>query len=126
MEDEVWGIATKTWGEVAYFFSIVARRKKHQIKLAARRLQNGPETRLADNMKEIERKAYDRIRGQPNEILVFGHTHHPFINAEENVANSGSWVTEAAVHNTYLELSKGKPRLFVFGGNEITERADLG
>jgi UDP-2,3-diacylglucosamine pyrophosphatase LpxH len=125
LEDEVWGISTKTWSEVAYFFSMITRRKKYRIKMATRRLQNAPETRLADNMREIEKKAYDRLMGRPDEILVFGHTHHPFINEEENVVNVGSWVTDAAVHDTYVELSGGKPRLFVFGGNEITERARL-
>jgi hypothetical protein len=33
-----------------------------------------------------------------------------------------SWVTDAADYNTYVELSNGKPRLFVFGGQQITKR----
>ena len=32
-------------------------------------------------------------------------------------------VTDSTVHNTFVELSGGKPRLSVFEGNEITERA---
>ena len=42
----------------------------------------------------------------------------------ENVVNSGSWVKDAAITNTYVELSGGKPRLFVFGGNEVTDRKE--
>jgi len=124
IEEEVWGLTTKTWSEITYFFSMITRRKKHRIQDAARRLQSTPETRLKDNMKELNRRAFEKQGGKPNEILVYGHTHHPFINRKENVVNTGSWVTDATVHNTYVELSGGKPRLFVFGGAEITERMD--
>ena len=55
-------------------------------------------------------------------MLIFGHTHQPFINDEENVVNAGCWVNDETPSNTYVELSGGKPRLFVFGGEEIKER----
>ncbi|MGQ9639775.1 MAG: metallophosphoesterase [Candidatus Bathyarchaeia archaeon] len=44
--------------------------------------------------------------------LIFGHTHRPFI--EENVANTGSWVSDASVHNTYLTIDNGKMELKVY------------
>jgi hypothetical protein len=52
--------------------------------------------------------------------IYFGHTHKPFVNTTENAANTVSWVTDATdAHNTYVELSGGKLRLFVFGGREM-------
>ena len=54
---------------------------------------------------------------------MFGHTHRPLVNKAENVANTGSWITTAPIHNTYARLEGGKPKLFVFEGEEITERA---
>jgi hypothetical protein len=33
-------------------------------------------------------------------------------------------VTTAPIHNTYVRLEGGKPRLLVFEGQEITERTD--
>jgi UDP-2,3-diacylglucosamine pyrophosphatase LpxH len=82
-----------------------------------------PEKRLSDILKDVEHIASSKIK--KDEILVFGHTHHPFINDAENVVNTGCWVTDSTVHNTMVELSGGKPRLSVFEGSEITERTKI-
>ena len=82
-----------------------------------------PEKRLSQILKDVEHIAYSKIK--TGEILVFGHTHHPFINEAETVVNTGSWVTDSTVHNTFVELSGGKPKLSVFEGREITERAKI-
>jgi UDP-2,3-diacylglucosamine pyrophosphatase LpxH len=84
------------------------------------RLHQRPEDRLKDSLNKINLTACNEVR--PGEVLIFGHTHAPFLNKAENVVNSGSWVKDAAIHNTYVELSGGKPKLFVFEGQEITER----
>jgi predicted phosphodiesterase len=82
-----------------------------------------PEKRLSDILKDVEHIASSKIK--KDEILVFGHTHHPFINDAENVVNTGCWVTDSTVHNTMVEISGGKPRLSIFEGREITERAKI-
>jgi len=82
-----------------------------------------PETRLSKILGDVEKRA--SLAAKKGEILVFGHTHHPFINKTENIVNTGSWVTDSLIHNTVVELSDGKPRLSVFEGDEITERANL-
>jgi UDP-2,3-diacylglucosamine pyrophosphatase LpxH len=81
-----------------------------------------PETRLSQILGDVEKRACLSVK--KGEILVFGHTHHPFINEAENVVNTGSWVTDSPVHNTIVELSAGRPKLSVFEGNEIKERAN--
>lgn len=96
---------------------------RERLKQQIHNLQRGPEERLKDSLAPIEQNACKDVK--TNQVLVFGHTHRPFVNKKENVANSGSWVKDAAIYNTYVELSKGKPRLFVFGGQEITDRKDL-
>ncbi|MGA2523825.1 MAG: hypothetical protein ABSF65_06690, partial [Candidatus Bathyarchaeia archaeon] len=73
--------------------------------------------------KGVEKKACSTV--QANEVLVFGHTHRPFVNKDENLANTGSWVTTVPIHNTFVRIEGGKPKLFVFEGAEITERADI-
>jgi UDP-2,3-diacylglucosamine pyrophosphatase LpxH len=96
---------------------------KQDIAALAKRLQRRPEDRLnEDTLNKISLKACNEVK--PGEILIFGHTHVPFINKTENIVNSGSWVKDAAIHNTYVELSNGKPRLLVFGEEEITERVE--
>jgi UDP-2,3-diacylglucosamine pyrophosphatase LpxH len=82
-----------------------------------------PEKRLSDILKDVEHIASSKIK--KDEILVFGHTHHPFINDAENVVNTGCWVTDSTVHNTMVEIRGGKPRLSIFEGREITERTKI-
>jgi predicted phosphodiesterase len=82
-----------------------------------------PEKRLAKILGDVEHVACSTVK--KGEILVFGHTHHPFINETENVANTGCWVKDSTVHNTIIELSGGKPKLSIFEGREITERAQI-
>jgi UDP-2,3-diacylglucosamine pyrophosphatase LpxH len=44
------------------------------------------------------------IGGKPDETLIFGHTHSPFISEDKMIVNSGSWVTDNNSHNTYIEI----------------------
>ena len=82
-----------------------------------------PEKRLSQILGDIEHSACSTVK--KGEILVFGHTHHHFINEAENLVNAGSWVADSRVHNTFVELSGGKPKLSIFEGHEITERAQI-
>jgi UDP-2,3-diacylglucosamine pyrophosphatase LpxH len=97
---------------------------KADLAAIAGRLQRPPEDRLRGSVAQINSTACKQVR--PGEVLVFGHTHVPFVNKAENVANCGSWVKDSNPHNTYVELSGGKPRLFIFGAQkqEITERIE--
>jgi predicted phosphodiesterase len=79
-----------------------------------------PEKRLSQILGDVEHHACSTVK--KGEILVFGHTHHPFINEAENVVNTGCWVTDSPVYDTVVELSGGKPRLSIFEGREIIER----
>jgi UDP-2,3-diacylglucosamine pyrophosphatase LpxH len=98
---------------------------KADIAAICERLRRRPEDRLADgSLGRINATACKQAKA--GEILIFGHTHVPFVNKAENVVNSGSWVKDANPYNTYVELSNGKARLFVYGDErrEITERKD--
>ena len=90
----------------------------------AGRLQRRPEDRLQGSLEKINSTACKEVKS--GEVLIFGHTHVPFVNKAENVANTGSWVKDSNPYDTYVELADGKPRLFIFGPpkKEITERTD--
>ena len=120
-DTHVWAALNRDKGDLQYFFSMLVNRGR--IRRTTETLQLDPQERLKETLKGVEKKA--RAAVKPNEVLIFGHTHRPFVNKEENVANTGSWITTAPIHNTYVRLEGGKPRLFVFEGQEIKERADL-
>jgi UDP-2,3-diacylglucosamine pyrophosphatase LpxH len=83
-----------------------------------------PEQRLSSSFTNVENNAFNDLK--PGEILIFGHTHRPFISDNGNLANSGSWVRDALVTNTFLELDDmGQVRLFTFkDAKNITEIKD--
>ncbi|BDZ69285.1 metallophosphoesterase [Methanobacterium ferruginis] len=54
---------------------------------------------------------------RPDENLVFGHTHRPFIDKDRKVANTGSWIDELPEkdkQNSYIQIDKGKMELNFF------------
>jgi len=97
---------------------------KTDIAAIAEKLQRGPEVRLKDSLSKINAAAWKDVK--PGEVLIFGHTHIPFVNKTENVVNTGSWVKDSNPHDTYVELTNGKPHLYIFGPpkQEITERIE--
>ncbi len=125
-ESDVWGLFTKSWSDIDFILTTIFRRqrKRHVID-SAKKLRESPKTRLTNGVQDIDKRAMKEQERTPNEILIYGHTHRPFINKQENVVNSGSWVSDAIVHNTYVELKGGKPKLFAFGKGEITVREDI-
>jgi UDP-2,3-diacylglucosamine pyrophosphatase LpxH len=54
---------------------------------------------------------------EPNETLVYGHTHRPFITEDKTVANTGSWIDELEdknQQNSYVEIVDGDMELKFF------------
>jgi UDP-2,3-diacylglucosamine pyrophosphatase LpxH len=119
-ETNMWASLTRDESDLTRLFSYVEHARKRKT---AEMLQLDPQERLKETLKGVEKKARSTVK--PGEVLVFGHTHRPFVNKAENLANTGSWLTTAPIHNTFVRLEGGKLRLFVFEGAEITERADI-
>jgi UDP-2,3-diacylglucosamine pyrophosphatase LpxH len=123
-EDVFWSHLIRTLSDL-HFSALTKSLEGDNVKIKAKSLMNEPEIRLKDRLQEIEKKVQATHSGNEGEIIVFGHTHHPFINSKENVVNTGSWVKEATPHNTYVELVDGRPRLFVFRQGEILDRLEV-
>lgn len=54
---------------------------------------------------------------KPNETLVYGHTHRPFITEDKTVANTGSWINELEdkkQQNSYVQIAEGEMELKFF------------
>ena len=78
-----------------------------------------PDKRLSGSHKAhslIDKLAISKAREvylgmKTDEILVFGHTHDPFCEAEDevvNTVNTGSWKKRPNQNYTYLEISGGR------------------
>jgi len=120
-DTNIWAALNRDEGDLNRFFSAIIHGGR--LRQTAEMLQLDPQERLKETLKGVERKARSTV--QPGEVLIFGHTHRPFINKAENLVNTGSWIKTEPIHNTFVRLEGGKPRLFVFEGSEITERADF-
>ena len=118
-DSNIWAALGRFDSDLSRLFSAVDKARRRRM---AEMLQLPPEERLLESLKGVEKRASSTTK--PGEVLVFGHTHRPFVNKEQNLANTGSWITTSPIHNTYVRLENGKPRLFVYGGEEVTERID--
>lgn len=66
------------------------------------------------DLHKVDRLARSRVKDLflglgKTDRLVFGHTHRPFVDG--SVANTGSWVSNAQVRNTYLKIENGEMSL---------------
>ena len=68
---------------------------------------------------EVEKKAAQSV--QEGQLLVFGHTHRPFVSPTQNLVNTGSWVNDEETYNTYVELDGKNIRLMRYGQGDITK-----
>lgn len=74
-----------------------------------------------------ERRAHAHLESIPEEKLVFGHTHRPYVRADNAVANPGSWKTTHPVHATYLVVDDGEFSLYRYadsGADELLAPSD--
>jgi predicted phosphodiesterase len=124
-DTKIWAAINRDKDDLTRFFSVIIHGGR--LRRTTDMLQLYPQERLKKTLKKtltgLERKARSTV--QPVEVLIFGDTHRPFMNKAENLINTGSWITTDSIHNTFVRLESGKPRLFVFEGDEITERADI-
>jgi UDP-2,3-diacylglucosamine pyrophosphatase LpxH len=128
MSDQVGALEDHLWTDVDGLNKIFSRIEpsfvRADVGAISEKLRLRPEERLKGFLEHINYSACKQVK--PGEVLVFGHTHAPFVNKAESVVNCGSWVKDANPYNTYVELTGGKPHLFIFGNHkrEITERTN--
>jgi UDP-2,3-diacylglucosamine pyrophosphatase LpxH len=109
--DTLGGIASLVWDSLAIAASRLG---------SFRRIQQN-KTHTDDEYTLIYRIATSGMAhlfcgAQPGDLLVYGHTHWPYLLRDGTVANTGSWCTEAEipVHNTYVVIDDGRMELKTF------------
>ena len=120
IEGDSWDLAHKAKSEIEESINKV---KEVFVKMESfkNEMKADPRDRLdsLDETKKIYEFAtsmgkYFLLGMKPDERLVFGHTHGPFINEEKTVANTGSWIDELEekkYQNSYVEINNGEMQL---------------
>ena len=86
-------------------------------------LETSPELRLKQFLSDVERRAYSAVND--GEILIFGHTHRPFVSIDHKLVNTGSWVSDAPINNTFVSLEGKEIKLFQFRDHTITDITNI-
>jgi len=108
--DFIGDILSVLWDTLHLSFKKGDRRQK-----AISSITEVPESRR--DMHRVEQLAKSSVKDlflglERGARLIFGHTHRPFIDG--NVANSGSWVSDATIQNTYITIENGNMELKVY------------
>jgi len=118
VRSDVWdrlSSADQTLGHVKYLIEILHSTKEKYVQ----HLMTPPNVRLSATFGEVEKKAAQSV--QDGQLLVFGHTHRPFVSPTQNLVNAGSWVNDEKTYNTYVELDGKNIRLMQSGQGNITK-----
>ncbi len=117
-KDNLGKILSKIWAFISFL---------NKKSVFIRQMDKEPNKR--DNINEVDKFSISNGKNfllgmKPNENLVFGHTHRPFINKDKKVVNAGSWVDELPskeLQNSYVEISNGQIELKFFksGNSEV-------
>lgn len=83
------------------------KRRLRQVRAAL-----GPGGAVGESYPRRERRAHAHLDDVPEDKLVYGHTHRPYVRPDNAVANPGSWKTTAPVANTYLVVEDGTMALY--------------
>jgi len=82
----------------------------------------GPAGGEAASYSRRERRAHAFLDSVPEDKLVYGHTHAPYVHHDNVAANPGSWTATAPTHNTYLRIERGELALFRYHPSRADER----
>ena len=103
-EDFLGSFLSNLWGSLKMDFKLEANEMNEILSLT-----EPPENRGSiDNIrKQAESQFFKNffLGCKKDEFLIFGHTHKPFIDKENKVANTGSWVNSTEEFNTYITIS---------------------
>ena len=55
----------------------------------------------------------------PEDILIYGHTHHPYIDEKE--ANAGCWIGDSPLSNSYLTIEDGEIALHYWKTEKVIQ-----
>ncbi|MGM0591453.1 MAG: metallophosphoesterase [Halobacteriota archaeon] len=89
----------------------LVHKEKHRLRSVYRSVR-GLEASSATAYPRRERRAHAFLDTIAEDKLVYGHTHTPYVHADNVAANPGSWKSTAPLHNTFLVIEDGDIALY--------------
>lgn len=131
--DEVGQIRSNLWSLIQYmgkdffgFWLYLLKNHKGSYGSYVRNLKTPPHARKNFEISDVERRAVEHLKNETSvQRLIFGHTHKPFVSSNKILANSGSWVTDEKIFNTYIEIDGKDVRLMKYDQGDITSQFTL-
>lgn len=126
--DDTGNAADKLWKSIQTHSSLWDSLKKfpENPRAALKSMMEPPETRIRNVHKHnviepIEELARAKTRHfllsiRPEQYLIYGHTHHPYVEEENKVANTGSWGFGEEKKLDYIEIIDDVVNLKEFTG----------
>ena len=117
VRSDFWDLLTssgQTLESIKYFIELHLTKEKY-----LQHLLTPPKDRLSTTFGEVEKRAAESVSA--GQLLVFGHTHRPFVSPTQNLVNTGSWVNDEETYNTYVELDGKNVHLIQYGKGDITK-----
>jgi UDP-2,3-diacylglucosamine pyrophosphatase LpxH len=107
----------------------VVSRGREAVQRGKRRLRRvhaalRPGATVGESYPRRERRAHAYLDAVPEDKLVYGHTHRPYVRPDNAVANPGTWKTTAPEANTYLVVADGTMALYRHVPSGEDERVD--
>lgn len=113
-EDVCGGFASTLWAMKSGCEDIIEKTTKFLIKSPNDRKKIQNIYKLA-----VSEGAYILLGMHPDEYLVYGHTHRPYVSEPHKRANTGAWINDASLSassiNTYITISDGAVKLRKYG-----------
>lgn len=118
--DDTGNAADCLWKSYQYCSSILNNIKRipENLFAALESMVELPETRLKNTQGHFVIEPIDKLAAspvkqlllgiQPEQFLIYGHTHHPYVDEENRVANSGCWGVDNDRKYSYLEIKDDK------------------
>ncbi|WP_435345935.1 metallophosphoesterase [Haloarchaeobius sp. HRN-SO-5] len=101
----------------------IVQTQKRRLRSTYESLRSGDAADVTPHPRR-EQRAHAYLERIPEDKLVYGHTHNPYVHPDNVAANPGSWKSTAPVHNTYLVIENGDLALYRHSDGDDDELVD--
>jgi len=123
IRSNLWSLIQSLGKNIFSFWWYLLKNHSGSYKGYVKNLKMPPHARKNFETSDVEKRAVEHLKKETSvQRLVFGHTHKPFVSSDKRLANSGSWVSDEEIFNTYIEIDGKEVRLVKYAQGDITSQ----